>query len=115
MTMTKRRSISPEQQYRLRWDEELPEDFPNRIPKGRFLWHNHILHFRGMPHGLCGFRYWFELKPVNYREFERCDCGVCDVPHYRRRGVGSGTCVTTKQWERAQAKFMASLKQEAAR
>jgi hypothetical protein len=67
---------------------------PRNIPAGRFLWHNHVQHYVGMPHGLNGFRYWNADLPVDYRKFERCHCGVVELPHYKIRGLGSGKCVS---------------------
>lgn len=66
---------------------------PRSVPADRFLWHNYITHCVGMPHGLNGFRYWHAKRPINYRIFERCHCGVVNLPHYKHRGEGSGKCV----------------------
>jgi hypothetical protein len=87
----KREFIGP----KLPWHQ--PDWTPRKIPEGKFLWHNHIQHASGMPHGMNGFRYWWALKPINYRTFERCNCGVTDLPHYKRRGMGSGKCVSWQQ------------------
>ena len=70
---------------------------PRKVPKGKFIWHNHIQHCVGMSHGLNGFRCWNGLLPIDYRQFERCHCGWIDLPHYKRRGVGSGKCVSPEQ------------------
>ncbi|MGB9392467.1 MAG: hypothetical protein WCB70_21105 [Xanthobacteraceae bacterium] len=67
---------------------------PRKVPEGKFLWHNHVQHCVGMPHGWNGFRYRYGMLPVNYRKFERCQCGVTELPHYKVRGAGSGKCVT---------------------
>jgi hypothetical protein len=52
----------------------------------------------GMPQGANGFRYWHADRPVNYRTFERCHCGVTDLPHYKMRGLGSGKCIGPEQY-----------------
>ena len=113
--MKRRDQIAPETQLRLRWDEELPDNFPNRIPSGKFIWHNHIVRFRGMNHGTNGFRYWFGFKPVNYHNFERCNCGVTDLPHYKIRGYGPTKRVTVEEWARRNEEFRKSLLVGAAR
>jgi len=56
-----------------------------------------ILHCVGMSHGLNGFRCWNGLLPIDYRQFERCQCGWIDLPHYIRCGVGPGKCVSPEQ------------------
>jgi hypothetical protein len=73
------------------------EGRPRSVPKGKFIWHNHIEHFIDMWHGLNGFRYWNGLLPIDYRQFERCHCGWAGLPHYKRRGLGSGKCVSIEQ------------------
>ena len=70
---------------------------PRSVPKGKFIWHNHVAHCVGMGHGVNGFRYRNGLLPVDYRKFERCHCGVIDLPHYKIRGIGSGKCVRASQ------------------
>jgi hypothetical protein len=70
---------------------------PRKVPEGKFIWHNHVQHCVGMGHGLNGFRYHSELLPIDYRNFERCHCGVIDLPHYKIRGLGSGKCVSPEQ------------------
>src|SRR5262249_50128577 len=70
---------------------------PRKVPEGKFLWHNHVLHCVGMGHGMNGFRYRSGLLPVDYREFMRCQCGVIDLPHYSIRGAGPQKCVSTEQ------------------
>jgi hypothetical protein len=76
---------------------------PRPIRAGHFLWHNHIMHCEGMGHGVNGFRYWFSPRPINYRQFMRCNCGVTPLPHYSVRDYGAQKCVTfykicTKAW-----------------
>ena len=66
---------------------------PREIPPGGFLWHNHVDHCVGMGHGINGFRYLVDPLPVDLSKFERCHCGVTDLPHYKIRGLGSGQCV----------------------
>jgi hypothetical protein len=66
---------------------------PRKVPAGKFLWHNHIMHCVGMGHGLNGFRYCAGWLPVDYKQFERCRCGVIPLPHFAIRGMGSGKCV----------------------
>jgi hypothetical protein len=61
---------------------------PRKVPEGKFVWHNHIQHCAGMGHGVNGFRYRSHPLPINYRKFERCDCDVINLPHYKIRGVG---------------------------
>src|SRR6516164_5957693 len=58
---------------------------PRKVPKGKFIWHNHVQHYIGMAHGLNGFRYRTGTLPVDYRKFMRCRCGVIDLPHYSIR------------------------------
>ena len=70
---------------------------PRKVPKGKFIWHNHIQHCVGMGHGINGFRYRNGLLPINYREFERCHCGVIDLPHYKIRGAGNLKCLSVEQ------------------
>jgi hypothetical protein len=89
--MTSRDQIAP----RLRWDQH--DWSPRKVPNGKFLWHNHIRRFRGTTHGTNAFRYWWRMKPINCREFERCECAVTDLPHYKIRGLGSGKCVSWQQ------------------
>jgi hypothetical protein len=50
-----------------------------------------------MGQGLNGFRYWNGLLPIDYRQFERCHCGVIDLPHYKIRGGGGEKCVPWEQ------------------
>jgi hypothetical protein len=69
---------------------------PRSVPKGTFLWHNHVQHSVGMGHGFNGFRYIRGELPVDYREFMRCRCGVVDLPHYCIRGREQ-KCVSTEQ------------------
>jgi hypothetical protein len=66
---------------------------PRKVPKGRFIWHNHVQRSVGMSHGLNGFR----CLPVDYRKFERCRCGWIDLPHYKIRGLGVAECVSPYQ------------------
>jgi hypothetical protein len=70
---------------------------PRTIPSGFFIWHNHIMHTNGMGHGMNGFRYRFEAKPVNYRQFMPCKCGWSGLPHYSIRSFGPQKCFTTYQ------------------
>jgi hypothetical protein len=70
---------------------------PRKVPEGKFIWHNHVQHSVGMSPGLNGFRCWNGLLPIDYRQFERCHCGWIDLPHYKRRGIGSGKCVSPEQ------------------
>ena len=70
---------------------------PRKVPKGKFIWHNHVQHCVGMSHGLNGFRCWNGFLPIDYRKFEHCHCGWIDLPHYKIRGLGSGKCVSQEQ------------------
>jgi hypothetical protein len=69
---------------------------PRKVPKGKFIWHNHVQHCVGMGHGFNGFRCWNGLLPIDYRQFERCHCGWIDLPHYRIPGT-YGKCVSPAQ------------------
>jgi hypothetical protein len=89
--MTKRKErdlLSPNLRY---------GQIPRKMPKGKFIWHNHVQHCVGKPHGTNGFRYRNGLLPINHRKFERCYCGVIELPHYKIRGLGSGKCVSEEQ------------------
>ena len=66
---------------------------PRKIPEGKFLWHNHVMHCEGMLQGCNGFRYCAGWLPVDREAFERCHCGVVALLHYKIRGLGSGKCV----------------------
>jgi len=66
---------------------------PRKIPEGKFLWHNHVMHCEGMLQGCNGFRYCAGWLPVDREAFERCHCGVVPLLHYKIRGLGSGKCV----------------------
>jgi hypothetical protein len=70
---------------------------PRKVPKGKFIWHNHVQHCVGMGHGINGFRYRQGTLPVNYHEFMRCQCGVIDLPHYSIRWAGPQKCVSGEQ------------------
>jgi hypothetical protein len=70
---------------------------PRKVPEGKFIWHNQVQRCVGMSHGLNGFRCWNGLLPIDYRQFERCRCGWIDLPHYKRRGFGSASCVSQEQ------------------
>jgi hypothetical protein len=70
---------------------------PRKVPEGKFVWHNHVQHCVGMGHGVNGFRYRSHPLPINYRKFERCDCDVINLPHYKIRGVGDLKCVSVEQ------------------
>jgi hypothetical protein len=67
---------------------------PRSVPDGRFLWHNHVEHFVGMPHGLnvCT-----QSCQWTYRRLMRCRCGVVDLPHYSRRSFGTQKCVNRER------------------
>jgi hypothetical protein len=91
---------------------------PRKVPKGKFIWHNHVQHYIGMAHGLNGFRYRTGTLPVDYRKFMRCRCGVIDLPHYSIRGRGPQKCVSPEQVLRNSgytAKLIKQIKQMAAR
>jgi hypothetical protein len=59
-----------------------------------FLWHNHVMHTAGTGHGARGFRCHWEHKPVDYRQFMRCECGWSGLPHYSIRAFGKQRSVT---------------------
>jgi hypothetical protein len=69
---------------------------PRKVPKGKFIWHNHVQHCVGMGHGVNGFRYRTGLLPIDYHIFQRCHCGVIDFPHYQIRGRDL-KCVSVEQ------------------
>jgi hypothetical protein len=70
---------------------------PRKVPEGKFIWHNHVQHCVGMGHGVNGFRYRAGRRPINYRMFMRCQCGVIGLPHYSIRAGGTQKCVSQEQ------------------
>jgi hypothetical protein len=58
---------------------------PRKVPEGRVLAHNHVMHTKGMPHGLNGFRCFTWPKGKQPRHFVRCPCGWSGLPHYAWR------------------------------
>jgi hypothetical protein len=92
---------------------------PKKIPRGKVLWHNHVMHCKGMGHGVNGFRYRAGWLPVSRKEFEECHCGVIPLKHFKVRGLGSGKCVSTetmmrKAWGMTTAQIKAWRKVKAA-
>jgi hypothetical protein len=55
---------------------------PRKIPPGRVLMHNHVLHGPHWPIGINGFRAWTALKP--YDGYVLCPCGWAGLEHYAR-------------------------------
>jgi hypothetical protein len=55
---------------------------PTKIKPGRVLYHNHVMHTKGMGHGLNGFRCW-TLSETNspLDGFAPCPCGWSGLPH----------------------------------
>jgi hypothetical protein len=58
--------------------------FPQSIPPGQVLMHNHVRHTVDMPLGLNGFRAWTETAPPS-DDFKVCQCGWSGLLHYSRR------------------------------
>jgi hypothetical protein len=56
---------------------------PNKIPPGRVLMHNHVMHGPGWSCGINGFRAWIADKP--YKGFLLCPCGYAGLKHYADR------------------------------
>jgi hypothetical protein len=56
---------------------------PNKIPPGRVLMHNHVMHGPGWSCGINGFRAWTADKP--YKGFLLCPCGYAGLKHYADR------------------------------
>jgi hypothetical protein len=67
---------------------------PRTVRSDVFLWHNHVIHTTSTGHGERGFRCRWAYKPVDYRQFVRCECGWSGLPHYRVRCLGSGKSYT---------------------
>jgi hypothetical protein len=74
--------------------------FPRTLPKekGRVIVHNHVMHTVDMPLGFNGFRAWTQIKS---NKLVACKCGWSGLPHYRVKGLGSGTSVSAAQMEKA--------------
>jgi hypothetical protein len=75
------------------------ERAPRKIPPGRIIVHNHVMHTKDMSLGLNGFRAWtlpeIELTGGSGEwNLVVCKCGWMGLPHYRVKGLGSGKCVT---------------------
>jgi len=65
---------------------------PKSVSAHRVLVHNHIQHTTDMPVGLNGFRAWTQLP--DYAKLDACNCGWSGFPHYKVRGIWSGTSVS---------------------
>jgi hypothetical protein len=77
--------------------------WPHKLPKGRVLVHNHVMHTEFMHHGANGFRCWTQ----NFeRSLVRCKCGWRGVEHYRVRGMGSDKCYTSAECYPQLAEFL---------
>jgi hypothetical protein len=57
---------------------------PKKIPPGRVIAHNHILHGPDWPIGINGFRAWTASQP--HADFVLCPCGWSGLEHYAHRG-----------------------------
>jgi hypothetical protein len=53
---------------------------PKKIPPGKVLMHNRIMHGPYWECGRNGFRAWFDDKP--YPGFVLCPCGYAGLKHY---------------------------------
>jgi hypothetical protein len=62
------------------------QGMPRKVPEGRVLAHNLVMHTIDMPHGRNGFRCWTWPKDKVPRDFKRCKCGWSGLPHYREKG-----------------------------
>ena len=54
------------------------------IPAGHVLVHNNVWHTTRTPHGIRGFRGWFQKLSD---KLEPCECGWAGLPHYRVAGL----------------------------
>jgi len=75
-----------------------PGNLPRKVPVGRVLAHNHVMHTSGMGHGINGFRCWSWPKGKVPRNFGKCKCGWSGLPHYRHRKLCSDKCETVKHF-----------------
>lgn len=69
---------------------------PERVPSGRVLAHNHVLHTDKTRCGVRGFRCWTWSKADVPPHFTACGCGWSGLPHV------------------SNAKFQVALREEAA-
>jgi hypothetical protein len=53
---------------------------PRKVPPGKFLHHNHVIHGPGWGVGINGFRAW--IAPKCFPGFVRCPCGWAGLKHY---------------------------------
>ena len=56
-----------------------------KLRPGMIVVHNHVMHTKGMPLGLNGFRAWQQMPA---KDRVRCRCGWHGIEHYRVRGLG---------------------------
>jgi hypothetical protein len=89
-----------------------PLFLPDKIPKGRILAHNHVMHTIDMPEGLNGFRCWTWREDLRPDNFVPCPCGWAGLPHYASREhikTSGGKCETEKHFERRMGMTMAEI------
>ena len=67
---------------------------------GMVVVHNHIMHTKGMPLGVNGFRAWQQTRTGKLVE---CKCGWWGIEHYRIRAAGSGKAYTALEMVEAGA------------
>jgi hypothetical protein len=69
-----------------------------KIPRGRILAHNRVMHTVDMPNGLNGFRCWTWREGLQPEHFVPCTCGWAGLPHYASNEEPM-KCVTKKQFK----------------
>jgi hypothetical protein len=72
--------------------------WPDKLPKGRVLVHNHVMHTTETRHGERGFHCWTQQMD---KRLVRCRCGWRGVDHYRFGGAGGGKSFAQAEIDRA--------------
>jgi hypothetical protein len=86
---------------------------PKKIPPGRVLMHNHIMHGPNWPSGINGFRFWTGTKP--YDGFVPCPCGWAGLKHYAAKPYVTSyrnNPEKHRRWVRAEEKRWKQFKTE---
>jgi hypothetical protein len=58
---------------------------PKKIPSGRVIAHNNILHGPNWPTGPNGFRAWTWTASKEHADFVLCPCGWAGLEHYAHK------------------------------
>jgi hypothetical protein len=87
--MTKRLTAEEKAQREVHKNMHYCGSTPTKVPEGRFLHHNHVMHTINMPVGLNGFRAW--TYPSVMDGFAKCPCGWSGLPHYAAKDHISAT------------------------